>query len=378
MAILRRLFMLLLLTGLAPAALAHLMPAGQGTVNLQGNSAFVVISIPVSALVQVDDSGDGRLSDSELERHCAAVESQVAWGVRLFSGASQGRLDFVQIGPDHAATGAASEAGAQQLVALLKIDFPAPPAQLGIIFNLFGARTAEQQVSIKALRAGQTDVVVLTPERRERTFFRPGGAVFLDYLDLGVEHVIGGADHLLFLMTVIVAGAGWRYWLSILTTFTLAHSMTLSLSLLGVWRVAPGPVETLIAASIVLMALLNLTPRNVAPPSRLALVFACGLLHGLGFGAAMAQRGLDGAHQITSLVGFNLGIELGQLLCLLAWLALAAAARALTRATRGAEPGGWTARAVQVMSADAMARTFSGVAILAGLVWMVQRLGPAA
>jgi hydrogenase/urease accessory protein HupE len=145
-----------------------------------------------------------------------------------------------------------------------------------------------------------------------------------------VEHIVLGADHVLFLVTIIVAGAGWRYWLAVLTSFTLAHSITLTLGLLGWVKVNPAVVEPLIAASIVLMALLNLfnlirhNGQATSTARQTAVVFACGLLHGLGFASSMADMGLHGNYQLASLLGFNLGIELGQALCLVVVLACVA------------------------------------------------------
>jgi hydrogenase/urease accessory protein HupE len=128
----------------------------------------------------------------------------------------------------------------------------------------------------------------------------------------GFEHILTGPDHLLFLLTIVVAGAGWRYWLSAVTAFTLAHSITLLLSVCGLVHVAPAVVEPAIAASIVVMAAVNLLRPEAPGRWRLRLVFGCGLLHGLGFSSALRDMALDRTHLVTALAGFNVVIEIGQ------------------------------------------------------------------
>jgi hydrogenase/urease accessory protein HupE len=201
---------------------------------------------------------------------------------------------------------------------------------------------------------------VLTSLHTWHRFFRPLSSAVLDNVRLGAEHVLLGTDHLLFLLTVIVAGWGWRYWLAVITAFTLAHSVTLALAMLGMVRVSASIVEPLIAASIVLMALDSLLRAQRGAAQRVALVCACGLLHGLGFAASMDALGLDSRHRLGSLLGFNLGIELGQGLFLVAILPVLAGLRRLTpRLT-------W----------PAIARGIAGFALVMGLFWLVQRLLP--
>lgn len=132
---------------------------------------------------------------------------------------------------------------------------------------------------------------------------------------LGVEHILLGFDHLLFLAGLLIACRRARPMLLIVTTFTVAHSITLVAGALD-WVVLPASVvEPLIAASIVLIGIENLVRRD-PPPMRIALCFAFGLVHGLGFAGALRELGLGrgGASIALPLLGFNLGVEAGQLL----------------------------------------------------------------
>jgi HupE / UreJ protein len=147
--------------------------------------------------------------------------------------------------------------------------------------------------------------------------------------------VLGGADHLLFLLTILVAAAGWRYWLGVVTSFTIAHSITLAVSALGVLRLPAEVIEPGIAASIVIMAVLNLwfvySKRSVSARARIAVVFGCGLLHGFGFASAIGAMAVDAGSRIATLAGFNLGIELGQFAFVATMLLLAGMVRRYLR-----------------------------------------------
>jgi hypothetical protein len=156
-------------------------------------------------------------------------------------------------------------------------------------------------------------------------------AIAYAYLRLGVEHLVSGLDHVLFVLGLVALLRGGRRLVLAITAFTLGHSVTLAAASLGFVRVAPAPVEAAIAASLVAVALALARP-DAGVGSGLArrpaaLPFAFGLLHGLGFAGALASAGLPGHALPLALVSFNLGIEAGQL----ALVALALPALALLR-----------------------------------------------
>lgn len=151
------------------------------------------------------------------------------------------------------------------------------------------------------------------------------------YFPIGIEHILLGPDHLLFvfaLMLVIATGSGSvRQLVAAITAFTAAHSLTLALALFGIWGLAAKPVEILIAASILLLAL-ELAWQQRTPAQTMSLTFrrpwiiafAFGLLHGFGFAGALSAVGLPETARGWALLYFNLGVEAGQLLfVLLAW-----------------------------------------------------------
>jgi hypothetical protein len=181
-----------------------------------------------------------------------------------------------------------------------------------------GLRTLAQRVTI-ALR-------LLTPDGRVRAFelHDDPGIVRLDprwhqaagrFLQSGFEHILSGIDHLLFLLCLVIPLRRMRTLMVVVTSFTVAHSVTL---LASAYDMAPGGlwfpplVETLIATSIVYMALENIVGANVT--RRWIITFAFGLVHGFGFSFALRDSlQFAGSHLLTSLLSFNVGVELGQL-----------------------------------------------------------------
>ena len=136
---------------------------------------------------------------------------------------------------------------------------------------------------------------------------------FWGFLKLGVEHILTGYDHLLFLFGLLIACRRFSTAAKIVTCFTLAHSITLALAALDVVSLPGRVVEPLIAASIVLVGVENIVRRG-EPGWRWALTFALGLIHGFGFAGALKEAGLGagGASLLVPLFSFNLGVELGQ------------------------------------------------------------------
>jgi len=163
---------------------------------------------------------------------------------------------------------------------------------------------------------------------------------FVTYVGQGVWHIWIGFDHILFLVALLLPAVLWRqggarghwvpapafraaFWdvLKIVTAFTLAHSITLTLATLG-WVSPPSrPVESLIAASVALAAANNLWP--VMGGKRWLVAFVFGLVHGFGFAGALAELGLPQGALALALFGFNVGVELGQLAIVVLFLPLA-------------------------------------------------------
>jgi hydrogenase/urease accessory protein HupE len=211
-------------------------------------------------------------------------------------------------------------------------------------------------VTIEGLSATSTDVLVrveslagaIQTERLSptRTAFvvqaTPGaGEVAATYLRLGVEHILFGFDHLLFVLALVILVRDWRRVAVTVTAFTIAHSITLAAATLGFVNVPGPPVEATIALSIMLVAVEILNARSGKPSLTARLpwlvAFSFGLLHGFGFAGALAEVGLPQHAIPVALLFFNVGVELGQLffvaaVLLLIWLLRHAALRLLEAA----------------------------------------------
>jgi hydrogenase/urease accessory protein HupE len=182
-------------------------------------------------------------------------------------------------------------------------------------------------------------------------------AIAARYLALGYTHIVPyGLDHMLFVLGIFLLSRRLRQVLAQVSAFTVAHSITLALSIYGIVSVSPKIVEPLIAVSIAYVAIENIFMSELKP-WRVVLVFAFGLLHGMGFAGALKELGLPRSEFVTALVTFNMGVESGQ-------LAVIGAAFLLVGWYCGRRP--WYRRIVVVPASMLIACT--------ALYWTLQRL----
>lgn len=201
-------------------------------------------------------------------------------------------------------------------------------------------------ISFEGNSAGRTDILVRLArldgtEQLER--INPASPSFIavpspgplevitSYTWLGIEHILLGIDHLLFVAALVMLVRGRRQLLLTITAFTIAHSITLALATIGVLKVPGPPVEAIIALSIAFVAL-EIVQRQRGRPSLASqkpwlVAFSFGLLHGLGFAGALAEVGLPQNSIPLALLFFNVGVEIGQLAFVAALLAGAALLR---------------------------------------------------
>lgn len=211
-------------------------------------------------------------------------------------------------------------------VSTLRLRLELPPGDDGLVIGWtadLGPLVVRQR-SVEGGYAGYltsgalTDPIPRSGIRKEGAF-----AAFAGYIGVGFDHIVPkGLDHILFVLGLFFLSFNMRPLLWQVTAFTLAHTVTLALGALDILRIPPGVVEPLIAASILYVSVENLLIRRLAP-WRPAVVFGFGLLHGLGFAAVLQDFGLGSDHFVPKLIGFNLGVELGQLAVIgAAWAAL--------------------------------------------------------
>lgn len=184
-------------------------------------------------------------------------------------------------------------------------------------------RVAPLDDPVQALRLTSAEPRATIPARPDRL------QVLESYFVIGVEHILLGWDHLLFVVALVLLLRRWRPVVFAATAFTVAHSITLAGASLGLLGMPQRPVEALIALSIVFLALEIVRLRQGEESWTLrypwAIAFAFGLLHGFGFAGALASIGLPEGEIAAALLAFNLGVEAGQLLVVAALMALLAA-----------------------------------------------------
>lgn len=331
----------------AGAAVAHkpsdsyLTLAADGAV-LTGRWDIALRDLDVA--LGLDADGDGQITWGEVRTRHADIAGLAAAHLVL---RADGQPCTLAIGPqqvDEHTDGAYS-------VLPLTATCARAPAVLDIGYTLFADIDPQHRGLLNLAANGATRAAILGPQAPQQAFALAQvnrWQQFVDYLVDGVWHIWIGFDHILFLVSLLLpavgtwvahgAGGGRAQWrpvprpglavwevLRIVTAFTLAHSITLSLATLG-WVTLPSRlVESTIAASVVLAALNNLVP--VFQRRRWMLTFAFGLIHGFGFATVLADLGLPSDALALALLGFNLGVELGQLAIVAAFLPLAYALR---------------------------------------------------
>jgi hypothetical protein len=316
--------------------------------------------------IGLDADGDGAITWGELKAKQAEVDAYVLARLALRADGAACRVVPVEHLVDDHSDGA---------YAVLRFagrcpaeSFKAVEVEYGLFFDLDPTHRGLLRVE----RGGETTTGILSPERPRLEVSAEGRSrlhQFADYVREGVWHIWIGFDHILFLISLLLPsvfvlyGREWApagrfrdtFWdvFRVATSFTVAHSITLSLAALSVIALPSRLVESTIALSVVLAALNNIWP--LVHGRRWAVAFGFGLIHGFGFASVLADLGLPREALLLALVGFNVGVELGQLAIIAVFLPAAYALRG-TRAYR---------RLVFVGGSAAIA--------LVAALWMVER-----
>jgi hypothetical protein len=283
--------------------------------------------------IGLDGDNDGIVTWRELRARQAAIADYALSRLQVTSDDAPCALQATDHLVDHHSDGAYE-------ILRFKAVCAAPPQRLEIGYHLLFDLDRQHRGLLRLEEQGSTHTAIFSPDQ---TIFRLEGheAGWLrqvrDYFREGVWHIWTGYDHLLFLSALLLPavlrrragrweavagfGAAFRDVLKIVTAFTLAHSVTLSLAVLGYIALPSRLVESAIALSVVAAALNNVLPLI---EKRLWLVaFGFGLIHGLGFASVLAELGLPKDALALSLVSFNLGVEAGQMAVVAALLPLA-------------------------------------------------------
>jgi hypothetical protein len=332
------LFIVLLAAG---AAQAHKPSDSYLTLFADGRSLRGQWDIALRDLeyaIGLDANGDGAITWGELKAKHAEIDAYALARLSLRADGGACRLQ-----PDERLVDEHSDGG----YAVLRFAAECPEASysaLAVEYGLFFDLDPTHRGLLRVERLGRSVSGVLSPEQPRIEVGADGRSPlqqFADYLREGVWHIWIGFDHILFLVSLLLpsvfvfSNRAWvpagrfrdAFWdvFKVATAFTVAHSVTLSLAALSVIVLPSRLVESTIALSVVLAALNNIRP--VVHGRRWMVAFAFGLIHGFGFASVLADLGLPRDALLLALVGFNLGVELGQLAIIAAFLPLAFASR---------------------------------------------------
>jgi hypothetical protein len=358
----------LLLLGTATTTQAHVASNSFLTLKVEGAGLNGTLELAVrdaEIAVGLDSNHDGKVTWGEVRAAQGALVVYLREHLQLSEREGGCALQFGAVQVNERVDG-------NYLWQPFTATCPAALRQLTIDYRVLDEEDPSHRglLTLTAQGIGQTAVLGGPHSVQSFNLRHPSlGSAFLEYLQAGIWHIWRGIDHLLFLLSLLLPAVLLRRdqrWqavpqaapaffniLKVVTAFTLAHSMTLSLAAFDIIRLPTRLTESAIAASIILGALNNVFP--VVTEARWRIAFAFGLLHGFGFAAVLSEMGLPQGARLVSLVSFNLGVEVGQLAVVLAVMPLAYVLRG-TRFYQGAlMPWGST--------------TIAGLA----LVWLVQR-----
>jgi YD repeat-containing protein len=274
-------------------------------------SATVTLArVDAEALVRLDTNRDGRLALGEFTQASVELGSVAADALQIaFDGTN---VEPSRVGVHH---GVGDEI-------VFQLTFPrSAGTRLKVQSALLpGLPRGHRQYAL--VRDGQDRVLAETILDANHTSVEaslqddPNAAAapasFGQFLLLGVEHIVTGYDHLVFLLGLLIVGGSFRSSVKIITAFTVAHSVTLALATLDMIRLPASVVEPLIAASIMYVGVENIVRRDLS--RRWILAFVFGLIHGCGFASVLRELGIgaSGSAVAVPLLSFNLGVELGQ------------------------------------------------------------------
>lgn len=331
--------------------------------RLQGQLAVGLRDL--HAALDLDSDRDRQLSWGEVRRAQHRIAAYMQERLRVRADGALCRWHVAQLQIEDRVDG-------HHAALALDGDCPTAPATLSLDYGLLFDLDPTHRGLVSLSAGGSTQAAVFSPARATLAFSVGGSSrlrLFTDYVREGVWHIWIGLDHILFLLALLLpavlirSGGHWHparglaatAWpvLGVVTAFTLAHSVTLSLAALEVVRLPSRWVEAVIALSVALAALNNLWP--LVSGRRWLLAFGFGLIHGFGFASVLGELGLPAQARVLGLLAFNVGVELGQIAIVLVAMPLAYALRGTTLYQRGVLPWG-----------------SAGVALLAGW-WCVER-----
>ena len=305
-------------------ALAHQVGLSRGEYILTVDELAIELSFAhrdlATSYPALDRSHDGTLSSAELAAGESIIATSIVGALKVTSGGAPCPVSATtsKIDGEDAVLSATALCPPGGTDLALDLGFLEPlPADHRHLAHVKAGVAEEETIVLQTVRKIRVDTGHAIAQSRTEGI----GA----FLRLGVEHILTGYDHLVFLFGLVVIGGRPRALLEAITAFTVAHSISLALATLGVWTPPPSLVEPAIALSIAYVGFENFFLKDAEKRWRITLPF--GLIHGFGFAGALVERHLPRARIPIALLGFNLGVEIGQLAVMAVLLPLVVVAR---------------------------------------------------
>jgi hydrogenase/urease accessory protein HupE len=309
-----RLFAALWFCAVGTGAQAHLVSAGNGVVHILPERAVLLLAVPVSIFQNVDTNQDGLLQPEEIRLNRDQIIDQLNQSISFQIGEVKGEVLDDQI---MVSVHADNRQGTPQIEWLRQIRFPQEALSLPVQISLKGSLLAGEYL-FQVKRVDGQQLAKINASHPSHVFFNHSWGTFQSFFLDGWKHIVEGYDHLVFLITLLAASVVWRRWFWLLTAFTLAHGITYGLASFGLVQVKAELIEPVIALTILMTAALSLFKLQLSLKTEMMAVFGLGLFHGLGFASAMALQFQGQKFPMSSIIGFNLGVEAGQILvCLI-------------------------------------------------------------
>ncbi len=291
---------------------AHPMNNGYSKLTIAGTSVTYDLYLRENSLMRFDTDNNKHLTVEELESQRSGIESYIADGIKLESDGEVLKFRLESI------AGTIRD-GLPTMFLQLSSSSDKMISSFTLDYNLFFDDIDKAHINLFSLSYGDhLEQTVMDSKHRVFSYsddpYQVWHAMYR-YLALGIEHILIGYDHLLFLLSLLLVARKAKEIVKIVTAFTIAHTITLILVATGLMAVSSYWVEALIKLSICYVALENTICKNMA--WRSALTFFFGLIHGMGFAGALAETGLPKMNMVVTLLSFNVGVEVGQLFLVL-------------------------------------------------------------
>jgi len=306
----------LLLSSITLPVAAHELYTSYSRIIISGQDitcSFVFDETDLRRKFTLDENDNGKVDAVELQRKLSLIKGYVQDNVSVV--ASGERVDL-----------ATARANVEQdslgnvfAVVTVEQSLQHEPWSLTLGLDFFEDFSPRHKNFVKIQHGSETQQAILTIDYPQQTFSFTGAdyplfSQILQFIWLGMEHIFIGYDHILFLLGLIALGDSFKNLVKMVTAFTVAHSVTLALAALQIVLIPDRLVESVIALSIVYIAVENFLIES--SDERWIITFVFGLMHGFGFAGVLRELGLPTEGLVASLVSFNIGVEIGQILIL--------------------------------------------------------------